>query len=219
MISERILFLNKRIDAACKRCGRDPSEIKIVAVSKRFPVEVVREAITLGSNAIGEGRVQEALNKFQSLSDLPFEKHMIGHLQTNKVKEAVMIFDVIQSLDSYKLAKEIDIRARNLGKIMKVMIEINISGEDQRHGISPLEVEHFYHRILQLRNIKVIGLMAMAPFVAPEETRLYFRRMKQINGILKLPYLSMGMSNDFEVAIEEGSNMIRIGTAIFGKEI
>jgi PLP dependent protein len=217
MIAENIAILKRRIDFACKRSGRTSEEIHVLAVSKKSQADDIREAVKHGFGIFGESRI-EAIEKWQGLQDLAVEKHMIGHLQTNKVKTAVEFFDVIQSLDSLKLAKEIDLRARNISKLMSVMIEVNVSGEEQKYGISPLEVEHFYDKVVKLTNLKVTGLMAMAPYVQPEETRPYFRQLKQINDILMLPNLSMGMTNDLEVAIEEGSNMIRIGTGIFGKE-
>jgi PLP dependent protein len=216
MIADNISLLNKRISNACRRVGKSPDDIKIIAVTKRSSAEDIRSAVGHGIRAIGENRVIEASDKLGRLKDLDIERHFIGSLQANKAKLAVESFDVIQSLDSIKLAKEISIRAQSQGKVMPVMIEVNIAGEQTKHGTSPMEVEHFYHKAIAFPGIKIIGLMTIAPYVSPEETRPYFRKMKQINDILKLPYLSMGMTNDFEIAIEEGSNMIRIGTGIFG---
>jgi PLP dependent protein len=207
----KIEEIEERIRKAAKKAGRDPSEIALVAVTKRSEVEEIRAAIDGGIRAIGEGRI-EAIDKFRSLP--PVAKHFIGNLQTNKVKAVVQHFDCIQSLDSWKLATEIDKRARDLGKIMPVMIEVRF--EEQKNGIGPSDVIDFYKRLLTLTNIKVLGLMTMAPLVEPEKTRPYFRKMKALNEKLGLRYLSMGMSNDFEVAIEEGSNMVRIGRALFG---
>jgi len=183
-------------------------EVSLIAVTKKADIEQTKEAIRCGVNKIGENRVQQALEKFPHLP--PVEKHMIGHLQTNKVKHVVKNFDVIQSLDSLKLAKEINKRT---DKIIPVMIEVNY--EDQKFGIPTTEVEHFYDQVLKFTNLKVIGLMTVAPYVEPEETRPYFATMKKMNDSLKLPELSMGMTNDYKVAIEEGSTMVRIGTAIF----
>ncbi len=208
-IAENIESIRKRIEGAAK--GRN---VVLMAVTKKASIRQIRESIGCGINVIGESRVDVAIDKFFRLPVV--EKHMIGHLQCNKAKLAVQHFDVIQSVDSLKLAKEIDKRAKGLDKVMPVMIEVNVSGEDQKYGISPLETEHFYDKLLKLTNIKVTGLMAMAPYVAPKETRPYFIKMKRLNDVLKLPHLSMGMSNDFEVAVEEGSTMVRIGTAIFG---
>jgi PLP dependent protein len=216
MILENISLLKQRIASACKRSGRNPDEIRIIAVSKKATAEDIRIALGCGITAIGESRVLESIDKLEALKGLQFEKHLIGHLQTNKVKAAVEQFDCIQSVDSLKLAKEISQKAAGLNKVMPVMIEVNISGEEQKYGISAMEVEHFYDKLLKLTNIKVVGLMGIAPYVEPEQTRPYFKTLKQINDILKLPNLSMGMSNDFEIAIEEGSNMVRIGTAVFG---
>ena len=207
---ERLREVKRRIALAAK--GR---RVRLIAVTKQAGIAQVREAVDLGVRAIGENRVKEAVERFRQLP--PVEKHLLGHLQSNKARLAVEHFDVIQSLDSLKLAKEIDRWAIGFGKVMQVMIEVNVSGEEQKFGIRPSEAEHFLGQLLKLTHIKVIGLMCMAPWVAPEETRPFFRRLKDINKGLKLPHLSMGMSNDFEVAIEEGSTMVRIGTAIFGK--
>lgn len=146
-----------------------------------------------------------------------FDKHLIGHLQTNKVKEAVKLFDTIQSVDSLKLAKEINKRATELQKVMPIMIEINISGETQKYGIPPETTAKFYQDLSELPYLKVVGLMAIAPDIPAEETRPYFQKMKQLFDQFNLKWLSLGMTNDYEIAIEEGSNMVRIGTALFGK--
>ncbi len=192
-----------------------PSNVKLIAVTKTRTVEEIKEVIGSGITCIGENRVQEAEEKFPYLPKV--EKHMIGSLQTNKVKSAVELFDMIQSVDSLKLAKEIDKRCKTINKVMPVLIEVNIGDESSKHGIKLEDVKNFVKEISQLKNISIQGLMCVAPLVSPEEARPYFKKMKQafesING---LKWLSMGMSNDYKVAIEEGSNMVRIGTAIFG---
>ncbi len=195
---------------------------KLVVVTKTRSLKEINQAIFLGVSDIGENRIHEALEKYPHIGS-SVKWHMIGHLQTNKVKKVVEIFDMIQSVDSEKLAREIDKRSRNVGKVMSILVEVNIGEEPQKYGVSPDDVLSFIENIAHLKNIKVLGLMCMAPFVEPEETRQYFKRMKSIFDKIKvesisnveMKYLSMGMSNDYKVALEEGSNMIRIGTALF----
>jgi PLP dependent protein len=218
-VIKNLIEVRNKIKAAAARSGRKREDIALVAVTKKAGVEQTNEALANGITAIAENRTEIAASKFPSLfyACSGIEKHMIGHLQTNKVKAAVTLFDVIQSVDSLKLAKEIDKHALDAGKVMPIMIEINISGEEQKYGIAPEEIDPFYNYLLKLTNIKVIGLMAIAPYVPAEETRPYFKKMKQIFDRFNLKYLSMGMTNDFEVAIEEGANMVRIGGGIFGE--
>ncbi|MDP2907616.1 MAG: YggS family pyridoxal phosphate-dependent enzyme [Nanoarchaeota archaeon] len=193
-----------------------PSNVKLIAVTKTRAVEEIKEAVGSGVTCIGENRVQEAEEKFPYL--LKVEKHMIGSLQTNKVRLAVELFDMIQSVDSLKLAKEIDKRCEAIGKVMPVLVEVNIGDEPNKHGIKLEDVKSFVKEISQLKNVDVQGLMCVAPLVSPEEARPYFKKMKRaFDSINGLKWLSMGMSNDYKVAIEEGSNMVRIGTAIFGE--
>ncbi len=193
-----------------------PSNVKLIAVTKTRTVEEIKEAIISGITCIGENRVQEANEKFPLLPKV--EKHMIGSLQTNKVRLAVELFDMIQSVDSVKLAKEIDKRCEAINKVMPVLVEVNIGGESNKYGIKLEDVKSFVKEISQLKNISIQGLMCVAPLVSPEEARPYFKKMKQafesING---LKWLSMGMSNDFAIAIEEGATLVRVGTAIFGQ--
>jgi len=188
----------------------------LVAVTKTRTVEEIKKAIESGVNCIGENRVQEAKQNFPSLQNI--EKHMIGHLQTNKAKLAVELFDMIQSIDSVKLAKEISKRCEAINKVMPVLIEINIGSEESKHGVKPEAAQSFINEISQFKNIDIQGLMCIAPFIKAEETRPYFKKMKQLfDSLGSLRWLSMGMTNDYKVAIEEGSNMVRIGTAIFGE--
>jgi len=202
--------VRKRINEASE--GR---AVKLVAVTKNLPVDAIKEAMKMGVDCIGENRIQEASEKFPKLP--PVEKHMIGHLQTNKVKLAVQLFDCIQSVDSYKIAEEIGKRAYEEGKIMPVLIEVNIGGEESKFGVAPKDLSSFHDKVRGIGNIKVEGLMAMAPHLEPEKTRPYFKEMKELFDRENLKWLSMGMTNDYEIAIQEGSNMVRIGTAIFGK--
>jgi len=215
-IKQNIQQINEHIREAAEKAGRNQESVMLVAVTKQATVEQMRECIKLGITTIGENRVIETADKFKQLRDLKFTKHMIGHLQTNKVKFAVEIFDVIQSLDSLKLAKEVDKRAKNIGKIMPVFIEVNIGKEEQKSGIMPEEVLSFYDKAIKFTNLKVDGLMCIAPLVEAEQTRPYFKKMKELFDQLPLKWLSMGMSNDYVVAVEEGANMVRIGTRLFG---
>lgn len=185
----------------------------LVVVTKNRTIDEIKEAIDAGATDIGENRIQEAEQKLPLISGL--KKHLIGHLQSNKAKKAVQLFDVIQSIDSLKIAQKISSACRELNKKIDVMIEVNIAGEEQKYGIKPEELENFFNQIKNLENLNIIGLMTMAPFIEPEKTRPYFRKMKELNEKLNLKFLSMGMSNDYKVAIKEGSNMVRIGTAVF----
>ncbi len=188
-------------------------EVKLIAVTKSATLDQAREAIEAGVDGVAESRVHFAEEKFPHLENV--KKHMIGHLQRNKVKRAVELFDVIQSVDSLKLAKEIDKRSGEMGKVMEIMLQVNVSGEDQKFGFGEEEVEGAYREILALMNLKVIGIMVMAPFVSAEETREYFRKANEIKEKLKLRELSAGMSNDYEIAVEEGSTMVRLGRTLF----
>lgn len=194
---------------------RIPANIKLVAVTKTRTIEEIKKAIEFGITCISENRVQEAKQKFPFLTKV--EKHMIGHLQNNKVKLAVELFDMIQSVDSIRLAEEIDKRCKAVGKVMPVLIEINIGNEESKYGVNPEDIKNFLKEVSQFENLEVEGLMCIAPFVKAEETRPYFRKMKRLfDSLGNLKWLSMGMSNDYKIAIEEGSNMVRIGSAIFG---
>jgi len=195
-----------------------------VAVTKTATMGQIEEAINAGVKIIGENRVQDAKEKYQILT-AGIEWHLIGHLQTNKVKYAVEIFNCIHSVDSIKLAQEIDKRSKQFGKIMDVLVEVNVSGEESKYGIKPEEVKPFIKNISEFLRIKVRGLMTIAPIVKDkEEVRPYFRKLRELSKEIKsknienvkMDYLSMGMTKDFEIAIEEGANMVRIGRGIFG---
>jgi hypothetical protein len=224
-IKKNLEALRNRIKIAAHRVARNPDEIKLVAVTKSVDVNQIEEAIDAGVNIIGENRVQEAKKKYSQLKNNDVKWHLIGHLQRNKVKDAIEIFDMIQSVDTIHLAKEIDKRAGIANKIMDILIQVNTSGEETKFGISPHLTLEIIQQIAKFKNIRIKGLMTIAPLVVnPEDTRPYFRILaklrdkitsKRIENV-EMKYLSMGMTNDFEVAIEEGSNMIRIGRAIFG---
>ncbi|WP_440953668.1 YggS family pyridoxal phosphate-dependent enzyme [Methanococcoides sp. FTZ1] len=198
-------------------------EVKLVSVTKTVDTDRINESIRAGATIIGENRVQEFDEKCDCIP--PCEKHLIGHLQTNKVKRAVELFDVIQSVDSLKVAEEIDKRAGELGKVQKVFLQVNIGNEPQKYGFGTDEIADAIKDIRTLSNIHVRGLMCIPPYVSAEEARPYFRKMKAIFDELKqeklgnidIQELSMGMSGDYKVAIEEGATMVRIGSGIFGK--
>ncbi len=222
MIKDNVLKIKERIAIICTKIKQDPGLITIVAVSKGRTVQQIREAIEAGITDIGENRVREALIKYNELithnSKLRTIKwHMVGHLQTNKVKDAVRIFDLIQSVDSIRLASEMDKQAAKINKIQDILVEVKVSPEATKFGFEPEEVIKATKEISQFKNLNIKGLMTIAPIVDdPEKARPYFRMLKElkdrINGQL---ILSMGMTDDFEAAIEEGSNMVRLGRAIF----
>jgi hypothetical protein len=199
---------------------------QLICVTKTVDPERINEAIKAGATIIGENRVQEFEEKADRL--LSCEKHMIGHLQTNKVKKAVEYFDVIQSVDSLKVAQEINKKAEDAGKIQEIYLQVNIGNEPQKHGFKLDDVRQEISEIASLKNIRVTGMMCIPPYVPPEQARPYFKKMKALFDELKvetqgkfenieLKELSMGMSGDYMVAIEEGATIVRIGSAIFGK--
>jgi hypothetical protein len=224
IIKNNLEIINGKIKKAALKANRNPQEIKLVAVTKTATIEQIKEAISVGVKIIGENKVQEAKEKYQILS-ADIEWHLVGHLQTNKVKYAVEIFDLIHSVDSIKLAKEIDRRSLQFGMITNVLVEVNVSGEETKYGIKPEEVEPFLKEISEFSRTRVRGLMTIAPIAEDkEEVRPYFRKLRELfkeiksKNIknIKMDYLSMGMTEDFEVAVEEGANMVRIGRGIFG---
>lgn len=223
-VKDNLETINKKIKEAALKVNRDPQEIKLVAVTKTATLEQIKEAINEGVKIIGENKVQEAKGKYQVLTT-EVKWHLIGHLQTNKVKYAVEIFDLIHSVDSIKLAKEIDNRSVQFKKTIDVLIEVNISGEETKYGYNPEKVEVFLKEISEFSGIRVRGLMTIAPISKnKEEVRPYFRRLRELSERIrdknikniKMDYLSMGMTDDFEIAIEEGANIVRIGRGIFG---
>jgi pyridoxal phosphate enzyme (YggS family) len=224
VIKNNLEIINEKIKKAALKVNRHPEEIKLVAVTKTATIEQIKDALSAGVKIIGENKVQEAKEKYQILTT-DTEWHLVGHLQTNKVKYAIEIFDCIQSMDSIKLAKEIDRRSLQFGKITNVLVEVNVSGEETKYGIKPEEVKPFLKEISKFSRIRVRGLMTIAPIgEIKEEVRPYFRKLRELFKEIKskniknvkMDYLSMGMTDDFEVAIEEGANMVRIGRGIFG---
>ena len=221
MVKDNIAKVRERIIAVCSKVNREPSGIKIVAVSKGRSVEDIKEAVSSGFTDIGENRIQEALEKYNKLRAEGYGStikwHMIGHLQTNKVKDALKIFDLIHSVDSLALAQEIDKRAAQINKIQDILIEVKTSPEATKFGLDPDKALETIQGISKLKNINIEGLMTIAPVVNhPEEAGSYFKKLRQMRDSINISYkLSMGMTDDFEVAIEEGAEIIRIGRGIF----
>jgi len=225
----RLDAVRARIERAVRRAGRDPSSVTLVAVSKSVPVERLREAITNGCRVFGENRVQEALAKMEEVGGRApgeIEWHLIGPLQTNKIKAVVGRFALLHAVDRLEVAERLDRAARERGITQEVLLEVNVAGEKTKHGFSPDEVVRVAEQMGALPGIRVLGLMAVPPAAGvPEEARLHFRRLRILAAEVqaqKIPHimmreLSMGMSGDFEVAVEEGATLVRIGTALFGE--
>ena len=224
MLKDNFETVEKNVANACARAGRDRSEVTLIAVSKTKPVEMLREVYDAGARDFGENKVQEICEKYDKLpSDIKW--HMIGHLQRNKVKQVIDKVTLIHSVDSYRLAQEISVQAQKKGLSIPILIEVNIAGEESKFGISADDTIQLVEEIAALPNLKIQGLMTIAPYVVdPEENRLYFRQIKQLSVDIKnknidnvsMDILSMGMTGDSEVAIEEGATMVRVGTGIFG---
>ncbi|SFR14432.1 YggS family pyridoxal phosphate-dependent enzyme [Desulfoscipio geothermicus] len=218
-VRENLQQVQERINAAAARAGRDPAQIKIIAVTKQVQVPEIKEVVDAGIVDLGENRVREMTGK---MTELPPEVrwHMIGHLQTNKVKYIMGRVELIHSLDRWNLAEEIDRRAGKLGVKMPVLVQVNTSGEKSKFGLSSGELPDFLAALADLPNVAVKGLMTIAPYVDnPEEVRPFFRELRLLAQKFNLKHLSMGMTNDFEVAVEEGADMLRLGTVLFGSRI
>ena len=215
-IRQNVERVEAAIERACRRCGRDPREVLLIAVSKTVDLERIRLAVEAGVPALGENRVREAKEKVATLGH-PVPWHLIGSLQTNKAKEAARIFDCIQSVDRLELAHELDRRAQAAGRVVDGLLQVNLGEEPQKGGLPPAEVKAVLDQVAALQGLRIRGLMAIPPLVPDAEAaRPYFRRLRELRDAVGLEHLSMGMSGDFEVAIEEGATMVRVGTAIFG---
>ena len=221
MIADNLKSVTSRISRCCEKAGRPVSDVKLVCVTKGRTAQEVNELIKAGATDMGENRVQDALVKYKAIGNRAIW-HLVGHLQTNKVRDAVGISLLIHSVDSLRLMEAIDREAKRSGKVQDMLIQVNTSGQASKFGISPDEVRPFFKKAVLYPNISISGLMTMAPEVVdPEETRPCFRRLRELRDELnairntQYPILSMGMTNDFEVAIEEGSTMVRVGRAIF----
>jgi hypothetical protein len=226
-VLERITMIYKQISDAAMKADRNPMDITLIAVTKTVSVEGIREAIDAGLRSFGENRVQEARDKIEYFTHAPekIEWHMIGHLQRNKAKYAVQIFDLIHSVDSMGLAQDINNHAGRIGKVQDVLIEVKLSPEESKHGAPKDELMGLLREVTMLKNLNLRGLMTIPPFFEnSEDLRSYFRELRNLRDEasakgFQLPELSMGMSHDFKIAIEEGATMVRIGTAIFGERI
>lgn len=215
-IAENLARVHERVAAACRRADRSPEEVTLVGVSKGFPVEAAAQAYAAGLRDLGENRVQEAAGKIEALAALGIQPrwHLVGHLQTNKAKTAVGLFAIIHSVDSVRLAQTLSRRAR---EPVPILLEVNVAQETSKFGFAPQEVGSALPAIAALPNLDVRGLMTVAPLTdEPETVRPIFRRLRDLRDALGLRELSMGMTDDFEVAIEEGATVVRIGRAIFG---
>ncbi len=222
-IAENLRAIQNRIDASCARVNRDPASVTLLAVSKGQPPAAILAAVDAGLTLFGESKVQEAKVKI-SLCPGHLRWQMIGHLQSNKCRDAVHLFQMIQSVDSLSLAQEIDKFSRASAKTMPILLEVNVAGEASKFGFPPERLLAELEKINALERIEIHGLMTIAPWAAEvEKVRPFFRRLRELRSECEqilgapLPHLSMGMSGDFEVAIEEGSTMVRVGTAIFGE--
>jgi len=216
-IAGNIRSVREQIFRAAERAGRDPASVTLMAVTKGIGPDAIKEAVDEGILDLGENRVQEASEKLSGLSAAGrVRRHMIGHLQTNKVKPAVSLFDEVHSVDSLRLAQKISEEAQKAGKVVPVYLEINVSGETSKYGLVPGTIPDVISSVRELSSIKVVGLMTMAPYSAdPQDSRPYFRSLAGLASSAGLSRLSMGMSGDFIVAIEEGATIIRVGRAIF----
>lgn len=226
MIRQNLASIQARIAFACAKAGRAPQEITLVAVTKGCGLEQIKEVISEGITDIGENKVQEALKKYYDLRFTNYglrkiKWHMLGHLQTNKVQDAVKLFDLIHSLDSLRLAEQINRESEKIHKIQDALLEVNISAEPSKFGARPEETPGVIKEIAKFKNLNIKGLMGIAPIVdEPEKARPYFRMLRVLLKGVSIAageplILSMGMSGDFEIAIEEGANMLRLGRAIF----
>lgn len=225
-IAKRLADVNRRIQRAAQACGRRLSDIRLVAVSKTCPADSVREAAAAGVTDIGENYIQEAREKYEALQDVPVKWHFIGHLQTNKAKYAVRMFDLIHTVDSLRVALELDRCARRLNKVQAVLIQVNVAGETTKSGIPPERALPLMQEMAALECVQVQGLMTMPPFFnEPERVRPFFGHLRRLRDRIReqavpnvrMDELSMGMTGDFEAAVAEGATLLRIGTAIFGE--
>ncbi len=223
-VSDRLTEIRGRIDAAARSAGRDPASIRLVAVSKTFPIESIREAYAAGQRDFGENRVQEALQKVEATPDLAIAWHLLGHLQTNKARKA-SAFAMIQSVDSVDLLEKLDRAAQEAGHTPELLIQVDLAQETTKFGAPVEEVPRLFEAAASLSAARVVGLMTLPPVPdTPEDARPWFRRLRELRdewlatGVppSMLRELSMGMSGDFEVAVEEGATIVRVGTAIFG---
>ena len=225
-IASNLADIRARISSAARSAGRDPSSVRLIAVSKTFPLDAVREAYDAGQREFGENRVQEGLQKIEGSADLSIRWHLLGHLQTNKARKAASAFAMIQSVDGVEVLQKLDRGAEETGSAPELLIQVDLAGEATKFGVPPAEVPRLLEAAAACRAARVVGLMTLPPLPeTPEDARRWFRRLRELrDGWLAsgvppalLRELSMGMSGDFDVAIQEGATMVRVGTAIFGE--
>ena len=223
-IADRLAEVRARIDAAARSAGRDPSSVRLIAVSKTVPHELIREAYAAGQRDFGENRVQEGLQKISAATDLQIRWHLLGHLQTNKARKAAPMFSTIHGVDSVELLEKLD-AAADAERAPELLIQVDLAGEATKFGVPPDDVPRLFEAAAACRAVRIVGLMTLPPVPeTPEEARPWFRRLRDLrdswlaSGVpaAMLRELSMGMSGDFEVAVQEGATMVRVGTAIFG---
>ena len=224
-IASNLADIRARIASAARSAGRDPSSVRLIAVSKTFPLDAVREAYDVGQREFGENRVQEGLQKIERSADLSIRWHLLGHLQTNKARKAAAAFAMVQSVDSVELLLKLNRGAADEGRTPELLIQVGLAGEATKHGSHPDEVPRLFEAAGACRAARVVGLMTLPPLPdTPEDARRWFRQLRELrdgwlaSGVpsAMLRELSMGMSGDFEVAIQEGATIVRVGTAIFG---
>jgi len=223
-IAQNLAEVRRRIAAAAHRAGRDPAAVRLVAVSKTMPLELTRQAVAAGQRLFGENYLQEAQPKIEALGQAACW-HFIGHLQSKKAKAVVALCELIHGVDRLKLAQALDAAAAQMGKVQDILMQVNLAEEATKSGVAPEAAPELLREISRLPHLRLMGLMTMPPFLAPEAVRPYFQALRELRERLTdlsgqpLPELSMGMSGDFEVAIEEGATLVRVGTAIFGSRL
>ncbi len=224
-IAGRLIEVRARIDAAARSAGRSPDSVRLVAVSKTFPVSAIHDAFAAGHRDFGENRVQEGLQKIAVSTEFSIRWHLLGHLQANKVRRAASTFAMVQSVDSVELLQKLDLAADSANHVLDLLIQVDLAGEATKFGVPPDEVPRLFEAASRCRAARVVGLMTLPPLPeTPEDARPWFQRLRELrdewlaHGVpaAMLRELSMGMSGDFEVAVEEGATIVRIGTAIFG---
>lgn len=224
-IAENLADIRSRMEAACLRSGRDPGGVRLVGVTKTVPVDRVREGLEAGITILGENYIQEAARKIEAFSGMQISWHFIGHLQSNKARVAADCCDWVETVDRESLAKELNRQVLKRGRTMPVLIQVNVGDEASKSGVSPEGLLQLFRAVSQYEGLEVRGLMTLPPYLEnPEEVRPYFQMLRRLLGVLRqeapnpelLTELSMGMSHDFEIAIEEGATLIRVGTALFG---
>lgn len=232
MISDNLSNIQKAIDAAARRSGRGPGDVTLIGVTKFADVPQINEAIRAGLRHIAENKVQLAAQKFPQLdlAGASVKRHMIGHLQTNKVRDALEFFDLIHSVDSVKLVNEIEKRSLAINRVTEILVQVDIAQEETKFGAPETDLKGIFERITSCRNVRVLGLMTMAPLTEDRELiRRVFRRCRELceglgreygaSEMVRMKHLSMGMTQDFEIAIEEGATMVRVGTALFKEKV